>query len=70
MPCRRGQKKQDNSFLVEEAYNQEAGVVQHIQNVMYNQRTKDWFYTFTVPPPRVSYRCVAEVQSDEIGCAD
>ncbi len=38
---------QDNSFLIEEAYNQEAGVVQHIQNVMYNQRTKDWFYTFT-----------------------
>lgn len=38
---------QDNSFLVEEAYNQEAGVVQHIQSVMYNQKTKDWFYTFT-----------------------
>ncbi len=43
-----GPKKiQDNSFLVEEAYNQEAGVVQHIQSVMYNQKTKDWFYTFT-----------------------
>ena len=40
-------KIQDNSFLVEEAYNQEAGVVQHIQSVMYNQKTKDWFYTFT-----------------------
>jgi len=43
-----GPKKiQDNSFLVEEAYNQEAGVVQHIQSVLYNQKTKDWFYTFT-----------------------
>lgn len=43
-----GAKKiQDNSFLLEEAYNQEAGVVQHIQSVMYNQNTKDWFYTFT-----------------------
>lgn len=43
-----GSKKiQDNSFLIEEAYNQEAGVVQHIQNATYNQKTKDWFYTFT-----------------------
>lgn len=43
-----GAKKiQDNSFLIEEAYNQEAGVVQHIQSVMFNRRTKDWFYTFT-----------------------
>lgn len=31
-----GTKKiQDNSFLLEEAYNQEAGVVQHIQSFMY-----------------------------------
>ena len=27
-------KTQDNSFMVEEAYNQEAGVVQHIQSFM------------------------------------
>lgn len=40
-------KIQDNSFLLEEAYNQEAGVVQHIQSAMYNRRSKDWFYTFT-----------------------
>src|SRR4051812_47941667 len=26
---------QDNSFLIEEAYNQEEGVVQHILNVVY-----------------------------------
>lgn len=40
-------KIQDNSFLLEEAYNQEAGVVQHIQSFMYLKKTKDWVYTFT-----------------------
>jgi hypothetical protein len=40
-------KIQDNSFLLEEAYNQEAGVVQHIQSFMYMRKSKDWFYTFT-----------------------
>jgi hypothetical protein len=35
---------QDNSFLVEEAYNQEAGVVQHINGLL---RTRNgWFYAF------------------------
>ena len=43
-----GPKKiQDNSFLLEEAYNQEAGVVQHIQSFMYMKKSKDWAYTFT-----------------------
>src|SRR5262245_10040459 len=36
---------QDNSFLVEEAYNQEPGVVQHIQALLRNRR--DWLYAFT-----------------------
>lgn len=40
-------KIEDNSFLMEEAYNQETGVVQHIQSYMYTQKTKDWIYTFT-----------------------
>lgn len=40
-------KIQDNSFLLEEAYNQEAGVVQHIQTFMYMKKSKDWVYTFT-----------------------
>lgn len=40
-------KIQDNSFLIEEAYNQEPGVVQHIQTFMYLQKSKDWLYTFT-----------------------
>jgi hypothetical protein len=38
---------QDNSFLVEEAYNQEFGVVQHIQTFQRLWNSKDWVYTFT-----------------------
>ena len=38
---------QDNSFLVEEAYNQEYGVVQHIQIVQRLWQSKDWAYSFT-----------------------
>lgn len=39
-------KIQDNSFLIEEAYNQEPGVVQHIQSFQY-MRGGEWLYTFT-----------------------
>jgi hypothetical protein len=38
---------QDNSFLVEEAYNQESGVVQHINTWQRLKESKDWAYTFT-----------------------
>jgi len=38
---------QDNSFLVEEAYNQQFGVVQHIQGFQRFWNSKDWIYTFT-----------------------
>ena len=38
---------QDNSFLVEEAYNQEFGVVQHISNFERDWKTNSWLYTFT-----------------------
>ena len=38
---------QDNSFLVEEAYNQEAGVVQHINTYQRFRDSRDWIYTFT-----------------------
>jgi hypothetical protein len=38
---------QDNSFLIEEAYNQEAGVVQHISTFTRFWASKDWVYTFT-----------------------
>ncbi len=43
----------DNSFLMEEAYNQEAGVVQFIQGYQYSDLTKEWVYTFTneIPVP-------------------
>ena len=37
----------DNSFLVEEAYNQEAGVVQHISAWQRALRSAAWAYTFT-----------------------
>jgi hypothetical protein len=36
---------QDNSFLIEEAYNQEPGVVQHILNV--RRQGRDWDLVFT-----------------------
>ncbi|MEW6657313.1 MAG: transporter [Thermodesulfobacteriota bacterium] len=39
-------KIEDNSFLIEEAYNQEYGVVQHINSFQYNLRNKQWAYTF------------------------
>ncbi len=43
-----GQKQiQDNSFLVEEAYNQERGVVQHINTFSRMWNSKDWTYSFT-----------------------
>ena len=38
---------QDNSFLLEEAYNQERGVVQHINAFMRDGHTGAWMYTVT-----------------------
>ena len=38
---------QDNSFLIEEAYNQEEGVVQHISNFTRLWQSRSWAYTFT-----------------------
>ena len=38
---------QDNSFLIEEAYNQTFGVVQHISGFTRFWDSKDWAYTFT-----------------------
>jgi hypothetical protein len=45
---------QDNSFLVEEAYNQNFGVVQHISSFTRFWNSKDWNCTFTQewPVPR------------------
>ena len=51
-------KIQDNSFLLEEAYNQEDGVIQHIQMFQYLKKSKDWFYTFTQewPVPKQAHQ--------------
>ena len=38
---------QDNSFLVEEAYNQEDGVIQHIQSFQRLANSRDWVYSLT-----------------------
>jgi hypothetical protein len=38
---------QDNSFFLEEAYNQEAGVVQHISTFNRDLHSRDWSYSFT-----------------------
>ena len=38
---------QDNSFLIEEAYNQEEGVVQHINTFQRFRDSRDWVYAFT-----------------------
>lgn len=47
---------QDNSFLIEEAYNQEAGVVQHINGFMKSLRGGGWIYTFTQEWPVFSQK--------------
>jgi len=41
---------EDNSFLLEEAYNQEKGVIQYI-NTFQRNRNGDWAYTFTNEMP-------------------
>jgi hypothetical protein len=38
---------QDNSFLIEEAYNQESGVVQHINCLTRLWNTNEWAWSFT-----------------------
>ena len=57
---------QDNSFLVEEAYNQNFGVVQHISSFTRFWNSKDWVYSFTQEWPvpgderhQLSYTLVA-----------
>jgi len=47
---------EDNSFFIEEAYNQEPGVVQHISTFAYNNdsRRRGWSFSFTQEWPVVS----------------
>jgi hypothetical protein len=65
-------KIEDNSFLIEEAYNQEEGVVQYIQTFQYSRKTKEWMYTFTheMPFPNQTHQLsyvipIARVKADE-----
>ena len=65
---------QDNSFLIEEAYNQERGVVQHISTFSRMWNSKDWSYTFTQEWPgphnwrhQFSYTLVAMHDGDYPG---
>lgn len=57
----------DNSFLIEEAYNQERGVVQHISTFARATRGGEWMYTFTqewpVPNERHQVSFTLPVQS-------
>ncbi len=46
----------DNSFLIEEAYNQPAGVVQHISTFSLDRKAKSWGYTFTQEWPLFTER--------------
>jgi len=71
-------KIRDNSFLLEEAYNQEEGVIQHIQSLQY-MKDKSWNYTFTEewPVPREAHQLsvtvpINHLQSDgtETGLGD
>lgn len=45
---------QDNSFLIEEAYNQEPGVVQHILLFARDRASRDWELAFTQEWPFLS----------------
>jgi Putative MetA-pathway of phenol degradation len=49
---------QDNSFLIEEAYNQETGVVQHINTFSRLRDSGEWAYTFTQewPAPNLKHQ--------------
>ncbi|MGE5699848.1 MAG: transporter [Deltaproteobacteria bacterium] len=50
-------KIRDNSFLLEEAYNQEKGIVQHIQTFQY-MKDRSWAYSFTQewPVPKETHQ--------------
>ena len=71
---------QDNSFLVEEAYNQEAGVVQHINQFTRDSRTGEWVSTFTQEYPvggmlhqlsyTILYQRVNDATGTQIGFGD
>ena len=67
---------QDNSFLIEEAYNQPKGVVQHINNVIRPASGNSWAYIFTQEWPlggirhQLSYSVPVQHDADGTGLAD
>jgi hypothetical protein len=65
---------EDNSFLIEEAYNQEPGVIQHISSFQY-MKGNTWAYTFTDewPVPREKHQLsftVPVLNNGETGFGD
>jgi len=66
----------DNSFLVEEAYNQDPGVVQHISTFQHSTRGSDWFSSFTQEWPaaglkdQLSYTITSARAGDPSGFGD
>lgn len=76
----KAEKISDNSFLIEEAYNQEPGVIQHINTYQYNRKDHSWLYTFTeeIPVPAETHQLsfvlpvanVAGDHGDETGLGD
>ena len=67
---------QDNSFLVEEAYNQERGVVQHISTFARPSEGNAWSYSFTQEWPlggiqhQLSYTLPVQNDPDGTGLGD
>ena len=67
---------QDNSFLIEEAYNQEPGVVQHISVLELPRDGGDWSFSFTQEWPagslehQLSYTLPAARVGDHRGLGD
>ena len=76
-PFARGQEGpiQDNSFLIEEAYNQERGVVQHINAFSRYAKSGGWLYTFTQEWPlggvkhQLSYTLPVQDVNSELAAA-
>ncbi len=60
----------DNSFLVEEAYNQEARVVQHVSVLSVTRESDGWEYGFTQEWPAGSQRHQLSVTVPIVNAAD
>jgi len=65
---------EDNSFLMEEAYNQEPGVIQHISAFQYMENNS-WWYSFTEewPVPGQKHQLsttIPVINSSQIGFGD